>query len=32
VLELQRVEVARLDNSRTFPEHGVLAVTTGGGK
>ena len=32
VLELQRLEVARLDNSRTFPEHGVLAVTTGGGK
>jgi hypothetical protein len=32
VLELQRLEVARLDNDRTFPEHGVLAVTTGGGK
>jgi hypothetical protein len=32
VLEMQRLEVARLDNDRTFPEHGVLAVTTGGGK
>ena len=32
VLDMQRLEVARLDNDRTFPEHGVLAVTTGGGK
>lgn len=32
VLELQRLEIARLDNDRTFPEHGVLTVTAGGGK
>ncbi|HEX5801250.1 MAG TPA: putative baseplate assembly protein [Gaiellaceae bacterium] len=32
VLEMQRLEVARLDNDRTFPEHGVLALTAGGGK
>jgi hypothetical protein len=32
VLDLQRLEVARLDNDPTFPEHGLLAVTAGGGK
>jgi len=32
VLELQRLEIARLDNNRTFPDRGVLVITTGGGK
>lgn len=32
VLEMQRLEIARLDNDPTFPDRGVLAVTMGGGK
>jgi hypothetical protein len=31
-LTLGRLEIARLDNDRNFPEHGVLRVTLGGGK
>jgi hypothetical protein len=29
---MHRLEIARLDNDRTFPDRGVLAVTAGGGK
>lgn len=32
LLELGRLEVARLDNDRDRPEHGVLRLTLGGGK
>jgi predicted phage baseplate assembly protein len=32
VLAMGRLEVARLDDDPNFPEHGVLTVTTGGGK
>jgi predicted phage baseplate assembly protein len=32
VLTMNRLEIARLDNDRTFPEHGVLLITVGGGK
>ena len=31
VLPMGRLEIARLDNNRNFPEHGVLVVTAGGG-
>ena len=31
-LQLERLEVARLDNDRSFPEHGVLTVNVQGGK
>jgi hypothetical protein len=31
VLPMQRLEIARLDNSRDFPEHGVLTFTMRGG-
>lgn len=31
-LPLGRLEIARLDNDRNFPEHGVFAVQLGGGK
>lgn len=32
VLEMGRLEIARLDDDPSFPEHGVLVVTAGGGK
>jgi hypothetical protein len=32
VLTMERLEIARLDNNPTFPDRGVLVVTTGGGK
>jgi len=32
VLTMNRLEIARLDNDRSFPDRGVLVVTTGGGK
>jgi predicted phage baseplate assembly protein len=32
VLELDRLEIARLDNDPSFPERGVLELTAGGGK
>jgi hypothetical protein len=32
VLEMGRLEVARLDDDPSFPEHGVLVLTAGGGK
>lgn len=32
VLPMARLEIARLDNDPTFPDRGVLVVTTGGGK
>ncbi len=32
VLTLGRLEIGRLDNDPNFPEHGVLELTTGGGK
>jgi hypothetical protein len=32
VLAMSRLEIARLDNDRSFPDRGVLVVTTGGGK
>jgi hypothetical protein len=32
VLPLGRLEIARLDDDPSFPEHGVLALTMGGGK
>jgi len=32
VLEMGRLEVARLDNDPNFPERGALVLTTGGGK
>ena len=32
VLELDRLEIARLDNDPNFPERGVLKLTLGGGK
>jgi len=31
-LELGRLEIARCDNDRSFPEHGVFRLTVGGGK
>jgi len=31
-LPMNRLEIARLDNDPTFPDRGVLVVTTGGGK
>jgi hypothetical protein len=31
VLPMGRLEIARLENSRDFPEHGVLAFTLRGG-
>ncbi|GAB4070849.1 putative baseplate assembly protein [Ancylobacter sonchi] len=31
-LDLGRLEIARLDNDRNFPERGVLRLTIGGGK
>ncbi|MEA2491127.1 MAG: hypothetical protein QOH21_2919 [Acidobacteriota bacterium] len=31
LLPMARLEIARLDNSRDFPEHGVLALTLRGG-
>lgn len=31
-LTLGRLEIARLDNDRNFPEHGVLRITVRGGK
>lgn len=31
-LELDRLEIARLDNDRNFPERGVLKLNLGGGK
>jgi hypothetical protein len=32
VLPMGRLEIARLDDDPTFPEHGVLVLTAGGGK
>ena len=32
VLEMGRLEIARLDDDPSFPEHGVLTLTAGGGK
>ena len=32
VLEMGRLEIARLDNDPSFPERGVLTITAGGGK
>ena len=32
VLPMGRLEIARLDNDPSFPERGVLTLTTGGGK
>ena len=32
VLEMGRLEIARLDDDPSFPEHGVLELTMGGGK
>ncbi|HEV8354076.1 MAG TPA: putative baseplate assembly protein [bacterium] len=32
MLVLGRLEIARLDNDRNYPEHGVLRITMGGGK
>ena len=32
VLELSRLEIAQLDDDPSFPEHGVLELTMGGGK
>jgi hypothetical protein len=32
VLEMGRLEIARLDNDPSFPERGVLVLTAGGGK
>ena len=32
VLELERLEIARLDNDPSFPERGVLTLDLGGGK
>jgi hypothetical protein len=31
-LTMSRLEIARLDNNPTFPDRGILVVTTGGGK
>jgi hypothetical protein len=31
-IELDRLEIARLDNDRNFPERGVLTINVGGGK
>lgn len=31
LLPMQRLEIARLDNSRDFPEHGVMTLTLRGG-
>ena len=32
ILELGRLEIARCDNDRNFPEHGVFNLNVGGGK
>jgi hypothetical protein len=32
VMEIGRLEVARLENNRNYPEHGVLRLNIGGGK
>jgi hypothetical protein len=32
VLPMGRLEIARLDDDQSFPEHGVLVLATGGGK
>ena len=32
VLAMGRLEIARLDDNPSFPEHGVLVLNTGGGK
>ena len=32
VLPMGRLEIARLDDDPSFPEHGVLVLTAGGGK
>jgi predicted phage baseplate assembly protein len=32
VLPMSRLEIARLDNDPTFPDRGLLVITTGGGK
>jgi hypothetical protein len=32
VLDMGRLEIARLDNDPNFPEHGVVDVTVGGGR
>jgi hypothetical protein len=32
VLPMGRLEIAQLDNDPSFPEHGVLELTFGGGK
>ncbi|MEA2142275.1 MAG: hypothetical protein QOI64_705, partial [Solirubrobacteraceae bacterium] len=32
VLKMGRLEIGRLDNDPSFPEHGTLALTIGGGK
>ena len=32
VLTMGRLEIPRLDNDPNFPEHGVLEITTGGGR
>jgi hypothetical protein len=31
ILKLDRLEIARLDNSRDFPEHGSLTLVMRGG-
>jgi len=31
-LDIDRLEIARLDNDRNFAEHGVLSISLGGGK
>jgi hypothetical protein len=32
VLRMGRLEIARLDNDRNFPENGVMRITVGGGR
>ena len=32
VIELDRLEIARLENDPSFPEHGVFNVTVEGGR
>jgi hypothetical protein len=32
VLSMDRIEIAQLDDDPTFPDRGVLVLTTGGGK
>lgn len=32
VLKIGRLEIARLDNDRSFPENGVIRITMGGGR